>query len=128
MLTHSRTWRTDPKLPPDLSDRMEGLWLQWQEKLCRLSTRSSHKVASKAGHYIQPEEPQLVIDAIEEVSRESQSRSASSLSRLSISEVITRIMTLMDCSLANAVHSSSIGLPNLSLNSGGNSGNPIILP
>jgi pimeloyl-ACP methyl ester carboxylesterase len=72
VLTHSRTWSIDPKLPRDLSDRIESLWQEWQNQLCSLSTRSSHKVAVKAGHYIQPEEPQIVVDAILQVSKEAQ--------------------------------------------------------
>jgi pimeloyl-ACP methyl ester carboxylesterase len=72
VLTHSRTWSIDPKLPRDLSDRIESQWQEWQNQLCSLSTRSSHQVAIKAGHYIQPEEPQLVVDAILQVSKETQ--------------------------------------------------------
>jgi pimeloyl-ACP methyl ester carboxylesterase len=72
VLTHSRTWSMDPNIPKDLSDKLERLWQEWQNQLCRLSTRSSHKIAVKAGHYIQPEEPQLVIDAILQVSKEAQ--------------------------------------------------------
>jgi pimeloyl-ACP methyl ester carboxylesterase len=72
VISHSRTWSMDPKLPQDLSDKMERLWQEWQNQLCHLSTRSSHKVAVKAGHYIQPEEPQLVVDAILEVSKQAQ--------------------------------------------------------
>jgi pimeloyl-ACP methyl ester carboxylesterase len=72
VLTHSRTWSMDPKLPKDLSDQLERLWQEWQNQLCSLSTRSSHNIAVKAGHYIQPQEPQLVIDAILQVSKEAQ--------------------------------------------------------
>ena len=60
----------DPSLPKDVSDRIEELWEKWQDDLCRLSTRSSHKVALKAGHYIQPEEPQLVAEAILQIVKE----------------------------------------------------------
>ena len=54
----------DASLPNDVSDKIEQQWDLWQNNLCRLSSRSSHKNAAKAGHYIQPQEPQLVIDAI----------------------------------------------------------------
>jgi hypothetical protein len=64
VLSHSPQWRLDPTLPSDVSDRIEQLWQEWQNDLCGLSTQSSHKAALKAGHYIQPQEPQLVIDAI----------------------------------------------------------------
>jgi pimeloyl-ACP methyl ester carboxylesterase len=67
VIRHSRNWSMDPSLPKDVSDKFEKSWQEWQDDLCRLSTRSSHKIAVKAGHYIQPEEPQLVIDAVLEI-------------------------------------------------------------
>jgi pimeloyl-ACP methyl ester carboxylesterase len=72
VISHSRTWSIDPSLPRDLSDKVERLWQEWQNQLCRLSTRSSHQFAVKAAHYIQPEEPQLVVDAILQVSKQAQ--------------------------------------------------------
>jgi pimeloyl-ACP methyl ester carboxylesterase len=67
VISHSPQWRMEPTLPNYVSDKLEQLWEQWQNNLCQLSTKSSHQVAQKAGHYIQPQEPQLVIDAIQKV-------------------------------------------------------------
>jgi pimeloyl-ACP methyl ester carboxylesterase len=64
VLSHSHGWSIDPNLPKDVSDKIEQQWEQWQNELCQLSTQSSHQTALKAGHYIQQDEPQLVIDAI----------------------------------------------------------------
>ena len=64
---HSPRWRIFPALPDNVSDKLERIWEQCQDDLCQLSTQSSHVVASKAGHYIQSDEPQLVIDAIHKV-------------------------------------------------------------
>ncbi len=51
-------------LPTDLSDKLMRAWQDMQIDLAGLSSRSTHIIASHAGHYIQAEEPQLVIDAI----------------------------------------------------------------
>lgn len=64
VLTHSPKSPAGQGLPEDVRAKMDQLWQGLQDDLCRLSTQSSHKVASKAGHYIHREEPQLVIDAI----------------------------------------------------------------
>lgn len=64
VLTRSPKSPIGPGLPEDFRAKMGQIWQGLQEDLCRLSTQSSHKVASKAGHYIHREEPQLVIDAI----------------------------------------------------------------
>jgi len=67
VLSHAKEWRMDTGLPKETSDKMEQLWETWQEDLCHLSTQSSHQTAVKAGHYIQPEEPQLVVNAIHKI-------------------------------------------------------------
>ena len=41
--------------------------LRQQEALARLSDRGRHVVASKSGHWIPLDQPQVVIDAIREV-------------------------------------------------------------
>ena len=45
----------------------EELRLQMQEALARLSSRSKHIIAEKSGHYIQGDQPQLVIDSVRQV-------------------------------------------------------------
>jgi pimeloyl-ACP methyl ester carboxylesterase len=46
---------------------LEPVWQELQRDLSRLSSNSTHKVATKAGHFIQVNEPQLVIDAIRQI-------------------------------------------------------------
>jgi len=45
----------------------EALWQELQTELAALSTRSTHRVAERSGHYIQGDRPELVIDAIADV-------------------------------------------------------------
>ncbi len=45
----------------------EQLRLEMQEALARLSSKSNHIIAEKSGHYIQRDQPELVIDAIRQV-------------------------------------------------------------
>lgn len=52
---------------PSMADAGEKLRLQMQEALSRLSSRSKHIIAEKSGHYIQRDQPQLVIDSIRQV-------------------------------------------------------------
>ena len=63
VLSHSLTWRF-PDLPPELADKIEEVWQNLQNDLATLSSNSTHIIATKSGHYIQVDEPQLVIDAI----------------------------------------------------------------
>lgn len=64
VLSHSPTWSIDPDLSPELSRKIEQVWENQQNDLASLSTNSTHVIATKAGHYIQVDEPQIVIDAI----------------------------------------------------------------
>jgi len=64
VITHSPTMLIDPNLSPELSEKIEQNWENLQNDLASLSSNSTHMIAMKAGHYIQVDEPQLVIDAI----------------------------------------------------------------
>lgn len=64
VITHSPTMSIDPNLSPELSGKIERNWENLQNDLASLSSNSTHVIATKAGHYIQVDEPQLVIDAI----------------------------------------------------------------
>lgn len=64
VITHSPTMSIDPNLSPELSEKIERNWENLQNDLASLSSNSTHVIATKAGHYIQVDEPQLVIDAI----------------------------------------------------------------
>jgi pimeloyl-ACP methyl ester carboxylesterase len=52
---------------PSMTAKGEKLRLQMQEALSSLSSRSKHIIAEKSGHYIQRDQPQLVIDSIRQV-------------------------------------------------------------
>lgn len=52
---------------PSMAAKGEALRLEMQEALARLSSRSKHIIAEKSGHYIQRDQPQLVIDSIRQV-------------------------------------------------------------
>lgn len=74
ILSHSPTWRMVPDLPDDVLQRLERVSQELQVELLGLSSNSTHKIATKAGHYIQVDEPKLVIDAILRVVTESKGR------------------------------------------------------
>ena len=61
-------------LPVELVTRLRAAWLELQADLLNLSANSTHVIANHAGHNIQLDEPQLVIDAIARVVREIRSR------------------------------------------------------
>ena len=66
VLTASPTWN-DPFAPDDVEPLISAVHQRLQAQLLTLSTNSKQIVAKKAGHNIQAEEPQLVIDAILDV-------------------------------------------------------------
>ena len=49
---------------PALQKEMEALWAELQEELASLSSNGKLVAASQSGHYIQLEQPEMVIDAI----------------------------------------------------------------
>lgn len=54
-------------LSPAIIQQYEQVWQQLQRELTRLSPRGKQIIASHSGHFIQLDQPQLVIDAIEQV-------------------------------------------------------------
>jgi pimeloyl-ACP methyl ester carboxylesterase len=58
----TRTPPTDPKADPRLE-----IWQELQRELATRSPQAEHVVAQKSGHYIQNDEPALVIDAVRRV-------------------------------------------------------------
>jgi hypothetical protein len=54
----------DKNIPVDVAEKIAQAWQELQFDLLNLSSNSTHIVATKAGHNIQYDEPQLVIDAI----------------------------------------------------------------
>ena len=66
VLTASPT-STDPMIPADQQQDVNRIHQELQRELLGLSTNSRQVIATKAGHNIQREEPQLVIDAVLDV-------------------------------------------------------------
>ena len=54
-------------LPADFPGALNKAWHAAQDALATLSPNAKHKIATKSSHYIQAQEPQLVIDAIKQV-------------------------------------------------------------
>jgi len=52
---------------PSMAVKGEELRLEMQKALARLSSRSKHIIAEKSGHYIQRDQPELVIDSVRQV-------------------------------------------------------------
>ncbi|MCB0111099.1 MAG: alpha/beta hydrolase [Caldilineaceae bacterium] len=54
-------------IPPELVAEMAQVWQQLQAELAALSPQGKQVVVAESGHYIHLEQPQVVIDAINEV-------------------------------------------------------------
>ena len=54
-------------LPADFPDALKSAWKAAQEKLCALLPNTRHIVATKSSHYVQIEQPALVIEAVRQV-------------------------------------------------------------
>lgn len=66
VLTHGVVTPSDYSIPSMMA-KGEALRLEMQEALARLSSRSKHIIAEKSGHYIQRDQPELVIDSVRQV-------------------------------------------------------------
>jgi pimeloyl-ACP methyl ester carboxylesterase len=73
VLTQSPDWN-DPFAPDDVEPLIDSVTQRLAGQLLTLSSDSRLIVASKAGHNIQADEPQLVVDAISEVVRRARQR------------------------------------------------------
>ena len=68
VLSHGRTIAGEfPNITQEQIPRIEAAWLEMQRELASRSSRGRLVVAQKSGHYVQTEEPELVISAIREV-------------------------------------------------------------
>jgi pimeloyl-ACP methyl ester carboxylesterase len=55
-------------LPPDFPwDALEAVWQALQDELAALAPGARHVIATTSGHFIQVEQPELVIEAIRQV-------------------------------------------------------------
>ena len=73
VLTAPNKTRADD-LPSELNAAFNRVWVELQEELASLSSNSSHILAQESGHFIQQDQPQLVIDAILQVIKEAEAR------------------------------------------------------
>ena len=69
VLTQGRPFDLSPwqPLPADFPGTLDRAWHAAQDALAILSPNAKHKIEIKSSHYIQAQEPQLVIDAIKQV-------------------------------------------------------------
>jgi hypothetical protein len=69
VLTQGKPFDLSPwqPLPADFPGALNKAWHTAQDALAALAPNAKHKTATKSAHYIQVQEPQLVIDAIRQV-------------------------------------------------------------
>ena len=67
VLSAGSTPATQQGLPPDLATTLQDLWIAAQQELADESTAGTRETVPGAGHAIQVEKPQAVIDALEDV-------------------------------------------------------------
>jgi pimeloyl-ACP methyl ester carboxylesterase len=65
VLTHSPKWKMVPDLPDHILEKLEAETQSLQKDLLKLSSHSSQRVSDSAGHYIQTDDPALVVSAID---------------------------------------------------------------
>ena len=64
VITGSSEKRRNEYPTKELGLNVEKIWMQMQTELLELSTNSEHVLASKSSHYVQLEQPEVVIEAI----------------------------------------------------------------
>jgi pimeloyl-ACP methyl ester carboxylesterase len=69
VLTQGQPFDLSPwqPLPADFPGALDKAWHTAQDALAKLTPNARHKIATKSSHYIQIQEPQLVVDAIKQV-------------------------------------------------------------
>jgi pimeloyl-ACP methyl ester carboxylesterase len=69
ILTQGQPFDLSPwqPLPADFPGALNTAWHAAQDRLATLAPNATHTIATKSSHYIQVQEPQLVIDAIKQV-------------------------------------------------------------
>jgi pimeloyl-ACP methyl ester carboxylesterase len=69
VLTQGQPFDLSPwqPLPADFPRALNKAWHTAQDELATLAPNAKHKIATKSSHYIQAQEPQLVIDGIKQV-------------------------------------------------------------
>jgi pimeloyl-ACP methyl ester carboxylesterase len=67
VISKSRPFELPPDLPAWLPVTLERAWSAGQQQLSQLRPDTPHLIATNSSHYVQIEQPQLVIDSIREV-------------------------------------------------------------
>jgi pimeloyl-ACP methyl ester carboxylesterase len=67
VISKGRPFELPSDLPAGLPAAVEKAWLAGQEELAGLLPDTPHIIATKSSHYVEIEQPQLVIDAIKQV-------------------------------------------------------------
>lgn len=65
------------ELPPDIARSTNQAWEKMQEELAHLSTRGTQTIAKNSSHYIQFDNPELVISAVRNIVEQARSSQAS---------------------------------------------------
>ncbi|MRS03544.1 alpha/beta hydrolase [bacterium] len=60
-------------LPVELRDALDGIWVDLQNEWALISTQSTHIFVNDSSHFIQKDQPEIVIDAILQVVEEAKS-------------------------------------------------------
>jgi pimeloyl-ACP methyl ester carboxylesterase len=55
------------EMPPDIAKSVNAAWEKMQEELAHLSTRGTQTIARNSSHYIQIDQPEVVIEAVRTV-------------------------------------------------------------
>jgi pimeloyl-ACP methyl ester carboxylesterase len=57
-----------PDLPPDVdASQFRQMWLELQQDLTKLSTNSTQVFADKSSHFMQFDQPEVIVDAIRQI-------------------------------------------------------------
>ena len=67
VLSAGKATAVSTDLPPDVADRLFQIHQEMQQELVSLSSNSTHIIAEDSGHAIQNDQPEAVVDAIQQV-------------------------------------------------------------
>jgi hypothetical protein len=68
VLSRGQTMQLPPDLPGGLTGEMlERAWQEGQDELAQLTPDARHIIATESEHYIQLQQPRLVIDAVRDI-------------------------------------------------------------
>ena len=63
----SKSRETEDGLDPKVGRAFMNIWMDLQKNYLSLSTNSKHILAPNSGHYVQLDEPQIVVEAVREM-------------------------------------------------------------